>query len=424
MKPGARLKTIAELVETIAKSDEPSDRFLSIYFKKNRYIGSKDRKYISEGVYGCLREKIFLEEGVKAFTGDRNVFEKRVILYAMSKGMLAQEVGQLCDGSRYHMRSLSSQELAYIDQLPNERPKGAFVICPSLQAPFQRAFGTEPLIKEELSALMEKGPVDIRVNTLKGNRDQVQEGLAEKGIETELTPFSPVGLRLKKAVPLKNLELFKQGFMELQDEGSQLTAPLLGVDTHHRVLDYCAGAGGKTLALSAIMKNKGKILATDICPKRLQKTIPRLKRAGCANVQVDPTFLEKTPENGGSFDRIFVDAPCSGSGTWRRHPEELERTSLDTVLGFQVTQKKILRAAARHLKSEGFLLYVTCSVFKEENEDVIEDFLTHHSQWAQVSINRFCDFLPSTGMANPVYLKLSPYRTQTDGFFAALLEKK
>lgn len=424
MKVGARLKTIAELLEAIFQKDEPVDRFLSIYFKKNRFIGSKDRRFISQGVYGCLREKIFLEKQVASFPGQRKASEKLILLYCCQNLMSLKEVEKACEGTRYQVASLDGEEITYLENLPKGSEKKGLTIPSSLMGSLKQAFGENDLVDREMYALMEKGSVDIRVNTLKTNRESIQNALKKKGIVSYYTPFSPVGLRLENATPLRNLDIFKEGLIELQDEGSQLTTFLLGVSSGHNVLDYCAGAGGKTLALSALMKNKGAIVATDICAHRLQKSLPRLRRAGCINVKVDSAFLEKSSYKKEEFDRVFVDAPCSGSGTWRRHPEDLARTSLETIRLFHSQQKKILKAASAYVKKGGFLLYVTCSIFKEENEGVIEDFIAKNGKWQWEPITKFYTQLPPVSLSNPLCLRLSPYKTQTDGFFAALLKRK
>src|SRR5690606_19924675 len=269
-------------------------------------------------------------------------------------------------------------------------------------------------------------PVDLRVNTLKATREEARAALAEAGVEAEPTPLSPLGLRLAGRGALPALAAFPHGLVEVHDEGTRIDALRVGARPGESVADYCAGAGGKTLALAAAMANRGRLVAGDISDWRLRGLGPRLARAGVTMVETAAgAALDTLPD--AAFDRVLVDAPCSGSGTWRRNPEARWRLTSAAVDDAVARQRAILEAAARLVKPGGRLLYATCSVLAAENDRQLEWFLAGHDAFAALQAD--AAWRDAIGGAPPAgatgsWLHLAPARHGTDGFFAAPLERR
>jgi 16S rRNA (cytosine967-C5)-methyltransferase len=269
-------------------------------------------------------------------------------------------------------------------------------------------------------------PLDLRVNSIKANRDDVAAQLAQAPIIAEPMPYAPLGLRVQKKPALQNLPLFKEGAIEVQDEGSQVLAQIVGARRGEMVVDFCAGAGGKTLALGAIMRNTGRLYAFDVSEKRLAKLKPRMARSGLSNVH--PVLIAherdaKVKRLAGKIDRVLVDAPCSGLGTLRRNPDVKWRQQLGAIAEMQEKQASILDGAARLVKGGGRLVYATCSLLDEENDAVVEQFLATHDDFQLVPMSTVLaeQRIP---LEMDKYLKLLPHKHNTDGFFAAVLERK
>jgi 16S rRNA (cytosine967-C5)-methyltransferase len=282
-----------------------------------------------------------------------------------------------------------------------------------------------------MAGLNAPGPVDLRVNLIKTDRDGARRALAAEKIYAEPTPLSPIGLRLKERAPLSGLAAFKDGLVEVQDEGSQLAALLLGARPGMRIVDFCAGAGGKTLALAAAMKNRGKIVACDTAGWRLDRSGQRLRRAGASNVERHALASERDPwvkRHAKSFDRVLVDAPCLGVGSWRRNPDAKWRSTPQDLAELQVRQHDILASAARLVKPGGRLAYVTCSLLIEENEAQAERFLAETADFALVPMTQAWAETIGTPCPTPTpyggdFLRLTPAQHGTDGFFVALFER-
>jgi 16S rRNA (cytosine967-C5)-methyltransferase len=269
-------------------------------------------------------------------------------------------------------------------------------------------------------------PLDLRVNSVKANREQIITELLTAPIVAEPTPYAALALRIQKKPALQNLPAFKTGAIEVQDEGSQLLAQVVGARRGEMVVDFCAGAGGKTLALGAIMRNTGRLYAFDISDKRLAKLKPRLARSGLSNVH--PVLIAhendaKIKRLAGKIDRVLVDAPCSGLGTLRRNPDVKWRVRPESITELNVKQLSILNGAARLVKAGGRLIYATCSILDEENEAIVTQFLAANDAFSLVPMK---DVLEEQRIPLEMtdYLKLVPHRHQTDGFFAAVLERK
>jgi 16S rRNA (cytosine967-C5)-methyltransferase len=294
-----------------------------------------------------------------------------------------------------------------------------------LEDELQRRFGADLAV--EMAAFGERAPVDVRVNLLRATRDKARAALAEAGVASEPCRHSPVGLRLAGRASLGGLEPYRKGKVEVQDEGSQMVCLLADARPGMQVLDLCAGGGGKTLGLAAAMGGKGQVYACDVNRARLERLRPRLKRAGAHNVQLRRLASEDDPWLGtlaGGIDRVLVDAPCSGSGTWRRSPDLKWRLTPESLDRYVEMQGKLLRAAAPLVKEGGRLIYATCSILPRENEDQVRAFLAERPDFQVLSV---CDIWPdAVGGTCPVegpFLSLTPLREQTDGFFAAVFQR-
>jgi 16S rRNA (cytosine967-C5)-methyltransferase len=269
--------------------------------------------------------------------------------------------------------------------------------------------------------------LDLRVNALQGKRAEVQQALSRLGIASEPTPYSPWGLRLQDKPPLTTLELFKKGVIEVQDEGSQLLAGLLDAHRGEMVVDFCAGAGGKTLAIGACMRNTGRLYAFDTSAHRLDALKPRLARSGLSNVH--PVVIaherdERIKRLAGKIDRVLVDAPCSGLGTLRRNPDLKWRQSPQSVQEMALKQQAILAGASRLVKSGGRLVYATCSLLTAENEAIAQVFGDQHPDFELMPAGPLLAAEQADRLCEGPYLRLWPHRHQTDGFFAAVWQRR
>jgi 16S rRNA (cytosine967-C5)-methyltransferase len=288
------------------------------------------------------------------------------------------------------------------------------------------AFGAA--LESEMTALMSEAATDLRVNMLKATRKEALAALAAEGVEAKPTALSPIGLRVAGRPPLAGLSCFKQGLIEVQDEGSQLVALVTDARPGQRVADFCAGAGGKTLALGAAMANKGRLVASDVLKGRVERAAARLARAGVHNVERRGFASERDPwvkRHAGSFVRVLVDTPCSGTGTWRRNPDAKWRLAPEDLDELVVLQRRILASAARLVKSGGRLVYATCSLLPRENEDQLAWFLDENREFGTLSAAAVWEEVIGGEAPRPgPYLTLTPAREGTDGFFLAVLERQ
>ena len=428
MTPGARLQAAIDLLSEMDASTAPGDGIVRQYFRTRRYIGSKDRRAIAERVWRVVRHRARLR-----WTLNTDSAPPR--LTVLADGVLygddtVDSLDALCSGETYTPAVLSDDERSNLSKL-NDReqtdaPAQVTAECPDWLWPyFTDLFGDEAAT--ELSALNVEAPVDLRVNTVKGDRDSVRNALEQEGLSAENTSLSPIGLRLFERTTLGNSKAFQDGLVEVQDEGSQVAALLAAADSDHEVLDFCAGAGGKTLALAASMGGNGRIVATDNDEGRLKKAKGRLKRAGVHSVTtrvLNPANTNWLHKRRKSFDRVLVDAPCSGTGAWRRQPDARWRLTPSDLDRYIATQDQVMTQGGRMVKPGGRLIYVTCSLLRQENEDRVEGFLERHDHfrvrsaadvWKQVFGTRY------SGRGK--YLRLSTRRHHTDGFFVAILER-
>ncbi|MGE3714216.1 MAG: RsmB/NOP family class I SAM-dependent RNA methyltransferase, partial [Alphaproteobacteria bacterium] len=382
MTPGARVHAAATLLAEIFTAWEspqriPADKLIDKFFKARRYMGSKDRAYIGEMVYWCLRHLASLQWHVKNHL-PQNTQDARTILLAaliLRRQYDARTIEQITQG-KFALPQLDDQEKRLCHELATQEVTRAAMPHPVrfnypgwLQDTLQHGLGND--CDAILESLNQQAPTDLRVNTLKTTREKLESELKREQFDVTPTPISPLGLRLSKRAPIFNSALFRDGQFEVQDEGSQMVARLVDAQPGHRVIDFCAGAGGKTLAIAADMQNKGRILAWDTSEKRLSQIHRRLKRAGVDNVETHTLASENDAfikRHKYTADRVLVDVPCSGTGTWRRNPDLKWRFTPGDLEQLTRIQHSILRSAARLVKPGGRLIYATCSILKEENE--------------------------------------------------------
>lgn len=423
MHPKALLDACAELVRLTLTFEHPADAVVSRYFREHRALGPRERATLAETVYTVLRKKLLYEQLARSGSGPK---ERRLAILGFH-------------GPRDFLKSaLSEQERTWVDACdgvrddellePQRHNLPEWLVAP-LKA--QLGDGFWPLV----DSLSQSAPLDLRVNALTAKRADVQKELAKAAIKSVATPYSPWGLRVEGKPALTKVDAFQRGAIEVQDEGSQLLALLLDAKRGEMVVDFCAGAGGKTLAIGAQMRNTGRLYAFDVSGHRLDALKPRLARSGLSNVH--PAAIaherdERVKRLAGKIDRVLVDAPCSGLGTLRRNPDLKWRQSLQAVQELTAKQTAILDSAARLVKPGGRLVYATCSVLPEENEAIAEAFAAAHPDFvpleagellAQLKVEQATD-LCSGGDSGVRYLRLWPHRHQTDGFFAAIWAKK
>jgi 16S rRNA (cytosine967-C5)-methyltransferase len=434
MTPAARIKTAIDLLDRIerpppGRADVPADTVVSAYFRNHRFVGAKDRRAVANAVFQTLRQRGLIdwllthEAGLPATNRFRALWT-----FAVHQGMSGDELAAACDGGRFRPATLSAEEarrVRLLDRTPRQAPPGLAdqASFPAWLAPeLERQFGSET--GAELTALTRPAPADLRVNTLKATRAAVLSELAAAGIAAAPTPISPLGVRLAGRVNVPALLAYRQGRIEVQDEGSQLAALLVDARPGMRVLDYCAGAGGKSLTLAAAMANRGALVAHDAAPKRLRPLATRAARAGATIIRVTPPN-ELAAFERASFDRVLVDAPCSGSGTWRRQPDAKWRFTPERLAAHAAAQRDCLDRAAEFVRPGGTLTYVTCSLLPAENGRPVAAFLARRPDFRPLPAapiwQRLFDAPPPAG--EPA-LQLTPRRTGTDGFFVAILERR
>lgn len=413
--PPAIVGHAEEVLREILRFTGPADVTLSRYFREHQRLGSRERGVIAEAIYGLLRNKSVYTSFSESGTGS---LMRRITLLGLADAVGVDALGGLSDEETVWLNRVMEIDRAHLPlALKSNMPAW-------LWEKLVQKFGeTEALQLAE--SLNTPAPLDLRVNTLKSNRDEVIASLAQAPIVAEATPYSAIGLRIKKKPSIQNLPLFKDGTIEVQDEGSQLLALLLGAKRGEMVADFCAGAGGKTLALGAAMRNTGRLYAFDVSEKRLAKLKPRLARSGLSNVHPVVIAHErdaKIKRLAGKLDRVLVDAPCSGLGTLRRNPDVKWRQTQEGIAELNVKQTAILDSAARLVKAGGRLVYATCSVLEEENEGIAQAFLLAHPDFSLLPASQvLAEQKVNLEMGN--YFILMPHRHQTDGFFAAVFQR-
>jgi len=425
MQMSGRLSAAIEILGDIASHHRPAATALRDWGRVHRFAGSSDRACIGNIVYDALRNKASI---AWAMGND----DARSLGLGVMGFLWDENCDKLCDGDRFSPAALSEEERVHLANFSiQDAPDWVKGNYPQwLHTSFVEAFGCE--LKREAYAFARRAPVDLRVNTLKTSRGKALKALAK--FSACATPHSPVGIRINASAkegrnPHVEAHISHgKGWFEIQDEGSQLAALVAAVKPGMQVCDLCAGAGGKTLAFAAAMHNKGQIYAYDNDAQRLRPIFARLKRAGARNVQVLDADAASLDTLEARMDLVFVDAPCSGSGAWRRKPDAKWRFTNNSLQNRLKEQREVLTQASRLLKPGGRLVYVTCSVLGQENERQIEWFLAGHKNFSVKPISEvidetdvFCTKAP--WIAGQKYLNLSPATSGTDGFFAAVLHR-
>jgi 16S rRNA (cytosine967-C5)-methyltransferase len=429
MRIGAQIKAAIEVLEEVLNRHRPAANALADWGRSHRFAGSGDRATIGNLVYDALRRRRSLGARMGGDT------PRAIALAAASHalGLSLEAVIASADGSPHAVEPLSQTEQGQLARdLADDLPDSVLGDFPDwLEPSFRRAFGAAAA--EEGAALARRAPVDLRVNTLKADRNKVLKALAR--FSPQPTPYSPLGIRLPAPdgpgrQPNVEAEAgHGRGWYEVQDEGSQIAALMAGPAPRLQVLDICAGAGGKALAFAASMRNTGQAYAYDDDPARLRPIFERLKRAGARSVQVLPAGDEVALRKlGPRFDVVFIDAPCTGTGAWRRRPDAKWRLKPANLAQRQAEQRVILALAAPLVKPGGRLVYVTCSLLPEENEDQLAWFAANHPDfaalpWREAWTAGVGGEPPASAAAGDTALLLTPARHGTDGFFIAVLAR-
>jgi 16S rRNA (cytosine967-C5)-methyltransferase len=405
-----------DVLREVLRFTGPADGTLSRYFREHPKLGSRERNAIAEGVYAVLRNKLAYASFSESGSGSAM---RRLALLGLADTVGVDALGGLATEETDWLK-----RIAQIDR--NALPASLRANLPPWLYDKLVARDGETATLQLADALNRPAPLDLRVNALKAKREDVIAELATAPIACEPTPYAPLGIRIRKKPALQNLPLFKDGAIEVQDEGSQLLANIVGARRGEMVADFCAGAGGKTLALGAAMRNTGRLYAFDVSEKRLSKLKPRLARSGLSNVHPVVIAHEndaKVKRLAAKLDRVLVDAPCSGLGTLRRNPDMKWRQTPEALSELNAKQTAILASAARLVKPGGRLVYATCSLLDEENEAIVAQFLATHEDFVLVPMKSVLSE-QKIALEMQDYLKLSPHLHQTDGFFAAVLERK
>jgi len=432
MTPGARIQAAIELLDRIEapkKGEEalPADAVLNAYFRSRRYIGAKDRRAIADAVFQTLRQRGTIDWHLTSEIGLPATNRFRAFwAFAVHGGIATADLVAACNGGKYQPKALSEDEARRVRMIDVQAESPAALadqtsfpawLAPEIAAQFEAAGWAE------MMAFTQAASTDLRVNTLKATRDEAAAALADADVTAAPTPHSPVGLRLEGRANIAGLAAYRDGLVEVQDESSQLAALLVGAKPGMRVLDLCAGAGGKSLALAAAMGNRGSILACDTDAKRLARLAPRLARSGARIVETRTLGgKSKAKDTLGKFDRVLVDAPCSGSGTWRRHPDAKWRLTPAKLAEYFVAQAALLRQAAEHVRPNGRLVYAVCSILPAEGAAQVEAFLSVNRGWRAIPADKaWREAIGSKAPFDGPHMLLTPHRHRTDGFFAAVL---
>lgn len=422
MKFPALVQSAIDVSHLFLKEDKPLDHILYTYLKNKRYIGSHDRQELSNLIFDVFRHLYRLDH-LASQTNIPHFLEspRWWFLCYLTLVRPQKDMNAVFSGKQYEPPALTYSEKSILNDLMEHSLSPSSIEIPSFMLDY---FSSSLKDEKELEALTTSAPLDLRVNERLGNRKEVLKTLKSEGYEASLTPHSPWGIRiLSKKIPPQHA-LLQDGTIEIQDEGSQIISFLTQVKPSMSVLDFCAGAGGKTLALSMMMENKGRLFACDVSAWRLKRAKERFQKAGAFNIQsilLDAQGMKWIKRHENFFDCVLVDSPCTGTGTWRRNPDLKLRTTEQTITELVEKQGAILKQAAHTVKPGGTLVYATCSLLSCENEKQIEAFLLDFPEFQLVDIN---SLLPKGLISSSPMLQLTPYQHGTDGFFCAVLEKK
>jgi 16S rRNA (cytosine967-C5)-methyltransferase len=432
MTPAARLSAAIEVIDNIEAQRSPAANALKEWGTAHRFAGSGDRAAIAGLVWDVLRRR-----ASSAWVMEDDAPRARVLgMLKVERGMNAEAIDALCDGGRFAPEPLSDAERAALaSRSAKDAPAPVAGDYPDWLDPYlAEVFGEDRAA--EAAAMASRAPLDLRVNSLKAKREKVLAALDHLGASE--TPWSPLGLRIALGADARNPgihaeESFIKGAVEVQDEGSQLAALLSAAKPGEQVIDLCAGAGGKTLALAAMMQGKGRLIATDRDKRQLAPIHERLSRAGVHNADVRSPKGAADPlaDIKASADLVMIDAPCTGTGTWRRNPDAKWRMRPGALEIRVKDQAEALDRAAGLVKPGGRIAYITCSVLKAENGEQVRGFIARHPEFSVVPpeqtasvLRDKADAFAQAALASPEGWLLTPRRTGTDGFFVSVLKRR
>ena len=404
MKEAGRIQAAIEVLEEVLQDKKPADILLDRYFKERRYIGAKDRRFIADTVWKIIRNRLKYTEALGGEISPRT---------AVALAFAEDDPDLLFDGEEYAPQPLNKDEKKRLERALKftDFSEAARNECPE----WLRLKINNPRLE---AALNTTAPADVRANLT--DRDHARERLRKEGLFFAPTPFSPIGLRSEDRINLNNCMTYQDGEIEVMDEGSQLISLLCRVKPHHKTIDYCAGAGGKALAIASLLHNDGLIWAHDINKERLARIKKRAERLDITAIKTIDTVTDK------DYARFIIDAPCSGSGTWRRSPDAKFRLTPERLAEICRTQAELLEFGARHTAENGRLIYITCSVLPEENEAQITAFLAAHPEFSPLDHKDLWQDtlqMPLFPFDSAHWLKFSPLNTKTDGFFFCAMQK-
>lgn len=432
MREPARIASAIDLLARINVAPIPMDNTIRDFMAARRFIGSKDRTAIVERVYRIMRTHARLGWWI-AQGGMKDIARIRVLADIMFHDRATEEeLDTIFIDGKYEAAPLSEQEKAFAEFLHEKQlddpamPDSVRAECPEwAEEKLRGLFGEE--FEAQVASMIIPAPLDLRVNTVKGTVDEALESLKADRVRVAKTPYSPVGLRTEGKPFMSDTKAFRSGLVEIQDEGSQLIGLVCGAKPGMRILDFCAGGGGKTLVLAAQMKNKGNVVAMDNNTRRLEKGKPRYRKAGIHNVEArsleDEANRKWLRRQKGTMDIVLVDAPCSSSGTWRRNPDLRWRWYGPELPAILQMQSDILDKVADKVKVGGRLVYATCSLFPEENEQQVDAFLARHPDYKVLPLAEAWEGDKSAVPNEGPYLRMFPKTHGTDGFFAAIMLK-
>lgn len=402
MQKGAQYQAVLELITEIFKDKEPADNLINTYLRGHKYIGSKDRKFIIETVWHVIRHRRRLEFDAKSKD------PRRLLLYFLRN----EDFDILCSDSPYSLTPLSREEKKWLTNENEEiYPSAVEAETPDWLFAKIKDFAL-------LKALNEPAQADFRINAL--SREIIIKKLQQEGLFFAPTKYSPIGIRSSERVNLHNCVMYQEGEIEVQDEASQIATILANVKPQDKIIDYCCGAGGKTLTLAFLNDNQGQIDVHDINWGRLEAIKDRAERLRVKNINIVKELKDK------DYDCFLVDAPCSGSGTWRRSPDSKFRLTEQKLAELNKTQLEILETAYEHTKIGGKIIYFTCSILPDENENIISEFRKRHSDMKPINLKEIWQqkLNGNYPVQNEYQLHLNPLITGTDGFFVCVLQKK
>ena len=437
MIPSARINATIEILEKVDRSSLNVDRVTLSYFRQRRFAGAKDRSFIIELVYRLVRNRIKINWWLDSLSLAISPRSQVIAGLALFNDGPIEDIEDLFKEGEHSTGLLDDEEGNLIKELVtqsifNEKmPDNVKYECPDWIADRLRPiYGND--LNSHLEALNTEASFDLRLNTLTNpNREGIRQALKRQGLKTELTTYSPFGLRSNRRQRLDGTKYFKSGLIEVQDEGSQLAALLVGAAPGMQIIDFCAGSGGKALVMGGLMQNTGRIVAMEVSQNRLKQAGIRISRAGLHNIErklISDENDKKIKRLAKKFDRVLVDAPCTGTGTWRRDPDTRAKYSDLDLENMMSLQDRILASAARLTKPGGCLVYVTCSLLREENEDRIIALISRRKDYKIVPIPKIWDeqvTVKGGGKCptNSEMLRLTPKEHNTDGFFTAVLRR-